>query len=191
MSVKGYQFIYLTVSQSLTGRQADKSPPVSSVLVARPWKVPVHFSPLASSLHSIVSLQKQVFPIIHTPVAKVLRIINIEHTYSIPKSIMILLFQILVLCNALEISPEDCIKIELSVILGLNIGTFIKGFQSIFWLRLSDLLKASQQTSRVGPNYLTLHFTLFNAQFSGVFKSALEEFCDVLIGGQRFTSINS
>lgn len=191
MSVKGYHFIYLTESQSLTGRQADKSPSVSLSVAARPWKVPVHFSPLASSLYSIAPLQKQIFPIIHTPLAEVLRIINIEHTYSIPKSIMILLCQILVLRNALEISPEDCIKIEFSVILGLNTGTFIKGFQTIFWLRLSDLLKVTQKTSRVGPNYLTLNSTLVKAQFSGVFKSALEEFCDVLIGGQRFISIHS
>lgn len=115
---------------------------------------------MASSLHSTVSLQKQVFSIIHTPTAEILRIINIEHAYSVLKSIMILLCQILVLCNALKISPEDCIKSEFSVILGLNTGTFIKGFQSIFQLKLSDLLKVTQQTSRVGPNSLTLCSTL-------------------------------
>lgn len=87
---------------------------------------------MASSFHSTVSLQKQAFSIIQTPVAEVLRIINIEHAYSIPNSIVILLCQILALCNALKISPENCIKLEFSVILGLNTGTFIKGFQSIF-----------------------------------------------------------
>lgn len=76
--------------------------------------------------------------------------------------------QILILRNALKISPEYCIKQESSLILCFKHGDFYLSILRRVVTEVKWIVKGYSTNQQVGPNYLALNSTFFQRQFSGV-----------------------
>lgn len=139
-----------------------------SFLIARLLRNLVHLSVCLRRLFSTQNIctKLNVFP--SSTASPMLRTINSEHAHLVPKTIIIFLCQILILCNALKISPEYYAQWESNLILYFRHEDFYLRISKHVILKLSDLLKATQ-FSRLSPNNLALNSTFFfKIQLSGI-----------------------
>lgn len=160
-----------------------------SCLTARLLRNLVHLSLCLPSLFSTQNIctKLNVFP--SSRAAPMLRTINSEHAHLVPKTIIIFLCQILILCNALKISPEYYTQWESNLILYFRHEDFYLRISKHVILKLSDLLKATQ-FSILSPNNLALNSTFFSKYNYLRFVVSALELYDVLTG-QWFILIHS